>query len=84
MKIQSNYNNGRNSQFLLNDGTIAEVLNVDGDSLKINAYSFARALPYFEEPVNSKHLKICYLKKNSSFVFPFFVQNLKVFYSEIP
>ena len=67
MKIQSNVTCGRNSWFLFTNNKIGEVLNVDDIYLKIKSYSFTRSKAFFEQPINSKLMKICFLPNNFTF-----------------
>jgi len=67
-KIQPNVKTDRNSWFLLKNNKICEIVNLKKDQeFEVKLYSFNRSLSYFDEPVDSKLLKICLLPKQAHF-----------------
>lgn len=67
-KVQPNSKNDRNSWFLLKNNKICEVVKVKNDNEFIaRLYSFKRSHSYFNKPIYSKLLQICFLPKNIHF-----------------
>ena len=59
----------KNSWFLLKNEKICKIVEMRNGTkeMKVHLYSFQRSLSYFESPIDSKLLHICFLPKGSDF-----------------